>query len=82
MNQLVVNIVERFKRLGVTQTELAREAGMSGPLVSMLLSGRRPNPTIGTLDRLGAAIERIEARARGTTNEREGTRMGSQNATP
>ncbi|MEU8799250.1 helix-turn-helix transcriptional regulator [Spirillospora sp. NPDC048819] len=46
---------QRRLALGLTQTELARRAGLTQPALSRLESGG-PTPTIGVLDRLAHAL--------------------------
>ncbi|MCP2340289.1 helix-turn-helix domain-containing protein [Actinomadura rupiterrae] len=46
---------ERRLALGLSQTELAKRAGMTQPALSRLEAGG-PTPTIGVLDRLAHAL--------------------------
>jgi ribosome-binding protein aMBF1 (putative translation factor) len=46
---------ERRLALGLSQTELAKKAGMTQPALSRLESGG-PTPTIGVLERLAHAL--------------------------
>nr|WP_216858691.1 helix-turn-helix transcriptional regulator [Actinomadura verrucosospora] len=47
---------QRRLALGLTQSELARRAGMTQPALSRLESGG-PTPTIGVLERLAHALD-------------------------
>lgn len=54
-------IAERRKRLGISQSELAKRTGVSQPMIAKFESGRFKNITIRTLVRaahaLGAAVK-------------------------
>ncbi len=45
------------RRKGYTQTELAKKAGMSVQQWNNVESGRKPNPTISTVERMARAMK-------------------------
>ncbi|HEY0100449.1 MAG TPA: helix-turn-helix domain-containing protein [Pyrinomonadaceae bacterium] len=51
------DIIKRRKALGLSQTELARRAGVNQPLISRIESGNFKNFEIQTLIRIATALE-------------------------
>jgi transcriptional regulator with XRE-family HTH domain len=54
--RLIGSFIDARRRLGLTQSEVARRAGVSQPAIAALEAGRG-NPTLDTLDRWAAALE-------------------------
>jgi DNA-binding XRE family transcriptional regulator len=54
-------IIEQRRALGISQQELARLAGVRQETISRLESGKH-SPTIRTVDKIDAALQRIERR--------------------
>lgn len=54
---LAQDIIKRRKKLGLSQTELARRAGITQALVSRIETGNFKNCEINTLVRIAAALE-------------------------
>lgn len=51
------DIIERRKALGLSQTELARRAGVTQPLISRIETGNFKNCELSTLIRIATALE-------------------------
>jgi len=59
VNRLMLQqkIAERRKRLGISQSELAKRTGVSQPMIAKFESGRFKNITIHTLVRAARALD-------------------------
>lgn len=53
-------IRRRRKRIGLSISELAQEAGISRDTLSDLESGKNPNPRESTVDKLDATLTKLE----------------------
>jgi transcriptional regulator with XRE-family HTH domain len=53
---MINSLIDARRRLDMTQSEVARRAGMSQPAIAALEAGRG-NPTLDTLERWAAALE-------------------------
>jgi predicted transcriptional regulator len=59
-DQVLIDVRGRASRLGVPATVIALEAGLPHAHVCKILAGTHNNPTVKTIDRIVAAIGRIE----------------------
>lgn len=64
-------IIEQRRALGLSQQELARLAGVRQETISRLESGKH-SPTIRTVDKIDAALKRVEQRRLKKARSRSG----------
>jgi transcriptional regulator with XRE-family HTH domain len=60
MNQILQTLTDRRKKLGITQTDMARESGVSLSMIAKLESGHRNNPTLRIIQLIEATLDRLE----------------------
>lgn len=64
---MIENILAEYRTrretLGANQAELARESGISLSYLTLMESGERTNPTLGTLVKINEALIRMESAA-------------------